>query len=85
MATMKVRVVNLYKNELEEPMTLEGGCYKHTLQYAETLDIQHEGQHFYLYWDEERNALKILEQSNNCTLCVFPSTANGILVKSVKQ
>lgn len=85
MATMKVRVVNPYKKELEEPMVLEDGYYKHTLQYTETLDIQHEGQHFYLYWDEERNALKIIDETNNGTLCVFPSTANGILVKSVKQ
>lgn len=85
MASMKVRVVNPYKDELEEPMALEGGCYKHTLHYTETLDIQHEGQHFYLYWDEERNALKIIDVTNNGTLCVFPSTANGILVKSVKQ
>ncbi len=85
MDTMKIRAVNLYKDELEEPMILDGGYHKHTLQHTETLDIQHEGQHFYLYWDNKQNALKIIDVTNNGTLCVFPSTTNGILIKSVKQ
>jgi hypothetical protein len=85
MATMKIEVVNPYENELEKPLTLENGGYLHTHHYAETLRIQHEGQHFYLFWDEERNALKILDTSNNGNLCVFPSSNNGILIQSVKQ
>ena len=85
MSALKIEVVNPYENELEKPLTLENGGYLHTLHYVETLRIQHEGQHFYLFWDDERNALKILDSSNNGTLCVIPSTANGILVKSMKQ
>jgi hypothetical protein len=85
MASMKVRVSNPYK-KLEEPMVLfDGELYKHTLNHTETVEIQHNEQTFHIYWDEERNALKILDLTNNRQICVFPSTANGILIKSVKQ
>ena len=85
MATMKVRAVNPYMGESEETMVLSDNTYKHTHQHTETIEITHERQNFRLYWDDNRNALKIIDESNNGTLCVFPSTANGILVKSVKQ
>ena len=85
MASMKIRVVNPYKGESEETMVLGDSTYKHTHNHVECLDITHEGQHFYLFWDEERNALKILDTSNDGKLCVFPSSNNGILIQSVKQ
>jgi hypothetical protein len=84
MVTMKIEVVNPYENELEKPLALENGGYLHTLHYAETLIIQHEGQHFYLFWDNEQNALKIIDTSNNGKLCVSPSSSNAILIQSVK-
>jgi hypothetical protein len=85
MASMKVRVVNPYMGESEETMTLGDNTYKHTHQYTETIEITHERQNFRLYWDDDRNALKIIDESNNGTLCVIPSTANGIFIKSVRQ
>jgi hypothetical protein len=85
MPTMKVRVVNPYKGESEETMALGDETYKHTHNYVEWLEIIHNGITFSLYWDESRNALKIIDTSNNGTLCVIPSTANGIFIKSVKQ
>ena len=82
---MKVRVVNPYKGESEETMALGDDTYKHTHQYTETIEITHEGQNFQLYWDDTRNALKIIDISNNGKICVFPSAANGVFIKSVKQ
>lgn len=82
---MKVRVVNPYKGESEETMVLGDNTYKHTHQYTETIEIAHEGQNFQLYWDDTRNALKIIDISNNGKICVFPSAANGVFIKSVKQ
>lgn len=86
MATMKIEVVNPYENELEKPLplALENDGYLHTLHHVERLRIQHEGQHFHVVWDNERNALKIIDTSNNGKLCVFPSSSNAILIQSVK-
>jgi hypothetical protein len=85
MATMKIEVVNPYDHVLEYPFPLDCIEHKQTLNYVERLVIQHEKQQFYLVWDDNRNALRIIDESNNGTLCVFPSTANGILIQSVKQ
>ena len=51
----------------------------------QTIDIEHEKQFFRIYWDEKRNALKIIDTSNNGSLCIFPSSNNGILIQSVQQ
>ena len=81
---MKVRVVNPYKGESEDTMVLGDNTYKHTHQYVDTIVITHERQNFRLYWDDNRNALKIIDESNNGTLCDFTSSNNGILIQSVK-
>jgi len=80
---MKVRVVNPYKNELEEPTKIEENRFKHTHNYAETVVIQQGRQCFQIYWDEERNALKVIDVTNNGNLCIRPSSNNGILIQSV--
>ena len=85
MATMKIEVVNPNGHVLEYPFPLDCIEHKQTLNYVERLVIQHKEQQFYIVWDDNRNALKIIDESNNGALCVFPSTANGIFVKSVKQ
>lgn len=82
---MKIEVVNPNDHVLEYPFPLDCIEHKQTLNYAERLTIQHEEQQFYLVWDEKRNALKIMDTSNNGNLCVFPSSNNGILIQSVKQ
>jgi hypothetical protein len=51
----------------------------------QTVYIEHKEQSFLIYWDEVRNALKIIDTNNNGKLCVFPSSNNGILIQSVKQ
>lgn len=85
MATMKIEVVNPNDHVLEYPFPLDCIEHKQTLNYAERLVIQHEEQNFQLYWDDTRNALKIIDITNNGKICVFPSAANGVFIKSVKQ
>ena len=79
---MEINVHSQWKREevieLKEQVETD---YLHTIKYSDRLTIQHNGQLFYLTWDENRNSLEIRTDS---TLAMFTTHKNTLLLKEIK-
>ena len=79
---MKINVHSPLKSEEVIELTQQVETdYLHTITYSDRLTIQHNGQLFYLTWDENRNSLEI--RTDN-TLAMFTTRKNTLLLKEIK-